>query len=155
MKKFLFICAVLMFTGLTFNSCSPDDAVTQGQVRNALLSRYPGVSCSVRNSIVALSGTVDSEEARVGAEEVAKGVKNVKSVVNEIEVIEPVAAVSPDESLKTAISVALGDAGFKDVWVEVKDEEVTLSGKVSKADQKKVLDVVKGIKTKKVINDMK
>lgn len=155
MKKSLLICVCVLLSGFMFYSCSPDDAIIQGELKSKMIISYPKVTCSVRNAIVSLNGTVESEEAKAGAEELAKGVKDVKSVVNEITVVVPPPIITPDESLKTAVRVALDAAGFKDVGIDVKDQEVTLSGTVKKADQKKVLDVVNGLKTKKVINQMK
>ncbi|MFT3993819.1 MAG: BON domain-containing protein [Dysgonomonas sp.] len=155
MKKSIFICVCMLLSSFLFYSCTPDDAVIQGEIKSKMVLSYPSVTCSVRNAIVSLGGTVDSEEAKANAEEIARGAKDVKSVVNEINVVVPPPVVSPDEVLRTAVTVALDAAGLKNVGVDVKNEEVTLSGNVPKADQKKVLDVVKGIKTKKVINEMK
>lgn len=155
MKRNLLFCVCILLTGLFMYSCGPDDMAIQGQVKQTLLLNYPQTSNTVTNGIVTLRGTVASEEAKTDAEKLAKDVEGVKSVVNNIEVVVPVAKPSADEVLNLAITKAIETTGVKDVTVVVKDEEVTLSGSVNKADQKKVLDVVKGVKTKKVTNNMK
>lgn len=155
MKKLIFVCACILMTGLMFNSCGPDDATLQGKAKAAMVINYSGVNPNVRNAVATLSGIVESEEDKAGAEKLIAEIDGIKSVVNEITVQAPPAVPTPDESLKAAVSVALADAGFKDVGIEVKDEEVTLTGTVKKADQTKILDIMKGIKTNKVINQMK
>jgi len=53
----------------------------------ALISAgYPkGISHSVKNGVVTLTGTVDSENDRTKVESVARGVPNTQQVVNEIQ----------------------------------------------------------------------
>jgi len=53
----------------------------------ALISAgYPkGISHSVKNGVVTLTGTVDSENDRTKVETVARGVPNTRQVVNEIQ----------------------------------------------------------------------
>ena len=68
-----------------------DSALDDGIKKNlkAELLRHKldkGVSTSVKNGVVTLSGKVDSQQQRKQAEKVAKAVPNVKEVVNELEV---------------------------------------------------------------------
>jgi len=44
------------------------------------------ISHSTQNGVVTLSGTVDSEQARAQAQQVASGVPNVQQVVNELQI---------------------------------------------------------------------
>jgi hyperosmotically inducible protein len=46
------------------------------------------VKYAVKNGVVTLSGEVDSEDTRKGAEQVATGVPNVLQVVNDIQVVK-------------------------------------------------------------------
>lgn len=154
MKNLKYYFIVLLSLGLVFTSCGPDDVTLQSRARSALLVNYSTVSSNVRNGIVTLSGVVESEQQKSDAEAAVKSIDGVKSVVNEITVQAPAPVQSPDELLKASISVALSGAGCQNVTVDVKDSVVTLSGKQSKQDQDKILKVLEGIKTTKVVNDM-
>lgn len=155
MKKsvFMSLCAVL--AGLMLYSCGPDDIKIQGDVKNILMMEAPTTTGIVRNGVATLQGTVETDEMKSSLEDKVKAVDGVKSVVNEIQVVPPPPVPTPDETLNTAVTVALREAKFENITVEVKDEVVTLKGDVKKADQKKVLEIVKGFKSKKVVDEMK
>jgi len=155
MKKsvLMSLCAVLV--GLMLYSCGPDDIKIQGDVKSILMVEAPTTSSTVHNGVATLQGTVETDEVKASLEEKVKAVEGVKAVVNEIQVVPPPPVPTADETLATAITVALKEAKFENVSVQVADEVVTLKGDVKKADQKKVLDVVKGFKSKKVVDEMK
>jgi osmotically-inducible protein OsmY len=147
MKKFIL---VLLAAGLfVVQACKPKDADIQKGVETAIAA-VNGVSSSVSDGVVTLSGTVASEDAKAAAETSAKGVKGVKSVSNNIQVVAPVIA-SIDvltEGLKTAL------AAFTGVTGTVKDSVVTLTGEIKRADLQKVMQAVQALRPKKVENQL-
>ncbi len=150
MKKLFFAVMFTLFSACVFYSCGPTDLELQGQVKGELLVNYPSVNSSVRGAIVSLSGTVETDEAKAGAEELAKAVEGVKSVVNEIEVVPP-PAPDPDALLKSAIQKLYKDEKIDGInTVTVKDSMVTLTGTVAKDDLKKITDITTAIGAKKV-----
>lgn len=147
----VYVCALL--TGVMLYSCKPSDDKLQKAVETALTTANSAVNSTVKDGVVTLSGTVDSEEAKAAAEQAVKAVKDIKSVANNIEVKLPV-VINPDETLTTAVNSALSAAGFSGVTVAVKDGEVTLTGDAKKADLAKIMQAANEAKPKKVNNQL-
>lgn len=147
MKKLLF----LVFTAGLFalQACSPKDADIQKGVDTAIAA-VGGVSASVTEGVVTLSGTVATEDAKMAAETSAKEVKGVKSVSNNIQVVPPIIA-SVDaltEGVKTALAPFPGAIGT------VKDSVIILTGEIKRADLQKVIKAAQALKPKKVDNQL-
>lgn len=92
------------------------------------------VNVDTRNKEVILRGKVDTEEAKIAAEEVAKNIENVKSVKNELQVVPPTQRAAVDDSddmIAERVEKALDkdDALRKaDIDVKVNAGVVTLMG---------------------------
>ena len=76
-----------------------------------------------------LTGTVDNDSAKSQAEQAAKGVANVKSVVNNLSVKPPI-VVSEDPKIKSAVEANLAKYNVKGVTADVSDGQVTLTGEI-------------------------
>ena len=147
MKKLVFLLLTAGFFAL--QACAPKDADIQKDVDTAIAT-VGGVTASVNEGVVTLSGTVATEDAKMGAETAAKEVKGVKSVSNNIQVVPPVIA-SVDaltEGLKTVL------APFPGVMGTVQDSVITLTGEVMKADVQKVIQAAQSLRPKKVENQL-
>lgn len=146
------------------------DWTTTLEVKLALLNKLGGDSLHIdvdaNAGALLLKGTVDKRETRELAETVAKSVKSVTTVNNEIKLEASVAnpnktsvavgeaeAEVKDAILSTKIRMALGDKlgsdGFK-IGTEVADGVVTLEfGKALSAARRseamKVVDAVEGV----------
>ena len=155
MKKNLLTGIFILLLSVTLYSCKPSDEKLQASVNTALVDQ-PGITASVKKAVVTLTGIVESDEARISAETIAKGVKDIKSVINKIEVKipEPAVVINPDDALKELISTGLASANFSDITVAINDGEVTLTGNVKKADLQKVMQIANESKPKKVINKL-
>jgi len=156
MKTKLLLCAVVLFAGITFNSCKPSDEQLQKQVAAGITAVSSAVTSEVKKGEVTLSGVVNSPELKDAAEKAAQAVKGVSKVVNNIQVQLPQPKINPDDVLQQAIAAAVtagGDA-FKKVVVAVKDSEVTLTGEIKKANLQKLLQIVNEAKPKKVNNSL-
>lgn len=148
---------LVLLLGVMLFSCKPSDEKLQTAVQTALTAAGSNVTSSVKDGVVTLSGTVDSEAAKIAAETAAKEVKDIKSVSNNIEVKAPQAPVviNNDEVLNATITSAIGAAGFTGITVTVKDGEVTLNGDVKKANLAKIMQIANEAKPAKVINNLK
>ncbi len=157
MKTRLFTYLCILFAGMMLYSCGSDDVEIKKKVEMEVQKEYAGITANSLNGIVTLTGTVDSEEAKTKAGEIAKGVKYVRSVTNNIYVKEPepVVVETPDEVLAKAVNAALKAAGFDAVSAAVKDSVVTLSGDVKKADVVKIMQIASYVKPKKIDNQLK
>ncbi len=151
-------CAVI--TGMGMQSCKPNDAKVQSEVDKVLRADYNTVSTSYRNGVATLTGTVESQQEKTAAENAARSVKNVKSVVNNISVRQqqPVqtqsVTVNRDETITSNINSRLNTEGFKDVKVNVSNGEVTLSGDLKRADLNKVMQIANESNPRRVINNI-
>jgi osmotically-inducible protein OsmY len=147
MKKLFFL---LMATGfISLQACKPKDADIKTAVDTAIAS-VSGVSASVAEGVVTLTGTVASDEAKAAAETAAKAVKGVKSIANNISVVVPV--ISGDVVLNEAIKTAM--AAFTTVTAVAKDSVITLTGEIKRADLQKVIQTAQSLKPKKVENQL-
>jgi len=156
MKKLVFIMTCIFLTGVGFQSCKQSDDKLQKEVEKVLKDNYSNISSTVKDGVATLNGTVETEEQKAAIGSVVGLVKNIKSVTNNITVQapEPTVVISPDETIKTAINTAFVSAGFKDVVIDVKDGEVTLTGNVKRADLKKVMQIANESNPKKVVNKL-
>jgi osmotically-inducible protein OsmY len=153
------LLACFMFTGVCLFACKPNDSKLQ-QAVNEKLTTTPGVSATVQDGVVTLSGEVTDETAKQTAEDAAKNVKGVKSVVNNVNVKvppppPPPVAINPDDILKKTLDSTFAAAGYTGVTVTVANGEVTLDGSAKKADLRKIMQVAQEAKPKKVKNNLK
>lgn len=149
--------ACLMFAGVCLFACKPDDSKLQ-QAVNEKLSTTPGVTATVQDGVVTLSGEVMDETARQTAEDAAKNVKGVKLVNNNINVQAPIpsppVSINPDDVLKQTLDSAYSAAGYSGVTVSVSNGEVTLEGTAKRSDLRKIMQVAQEAKPRKVNNKL-
>ena len=159
MKTKLLLCAVVLFAGVTLNSCKPSDEKLQKDVKAGITAISSAISSEVKKGEVTLSGVVNSEELKTAAEKAAKAVKGVSKVVNNIQVQlpKPEPVINPDNVLQQTIAaaVAAGGAAFSKVVVAIQNSEVTLTGEIKRADLQKLMQIVNAAKPKKVNNSLK
>src|SRR5947208_2003753 len=101
------VCGILLVAAC---QKGPDDATLSANVKSQLAAQSPALASMVnvetKSGVVTLTGTVDNEPARTQAEQAAKSVANVKSVVNNLSV-RPAIAVSDDPKIKSAVDASL------------------------------------------------
>ncbi len=161
-KVFLFLCSVLTI-GL-MSSCRPNDSKLQQDVQAEMSRTYSNITSSVRDGVVTLSGTVDSEETRASAERTARNVNHVKSVNNNIMVrstqMNPATSapastmMSSDTEISRNITNALTNGGYNDVRVSVNNGQVTLTGNVNRSDLQRVMQIANQANATRVINQL-
>jgi osmotically-inducible protein OsmY len=136
---------------LAFVACGPKDADIKASVDTAIAG-VQGVTVTVAEGVATISGQFADEAAKTSTEALVKGVKGVKSVVDNATVTPPPAPVviSPDEMLKNNVTAALKD--FSTLTADVKDGVVTLTGEVKKTDLPKVMQALSALQPKKIEN---
>ena len=157
MKYRSLLMACLMFAGVCLFACKPNDSKLQ-QAVNEKLSTSPGVSATVQDGVVTLSGEVMDETTRQTAEDAVKNVKGVTAVNNNITVQAPIpsppVSINPDDVLKQTLDSAYSAAGYSGVTVSVANGEVTLEGTAKRSDLRKIMQVAQEAKPKKVNNKL-
>jgi len=142
-------------------SCGAKDADVQSAVETALKanSDLSGVSASVKDGVVTLSGETKSEANKAQAEEIAKSVKGVKNVINNSTVAAPppppeppVVVIATDDALTKAVSEVIKD--FKGVKAEVKDGVIKLTGELERARVQTLMPMLHALKPKSIENKL-
>lgn len=148
-------------------SCKSGDHVSQQAVTTAVKAVAPDVSASVKNGVVALSGTTPDQATKSSLDSNLKNMKGVRSVVDSTtEKIAssplpppppPPSAVPyhmncPDTVAERDIDTAFRVAHIQGVHAEVKNEVVILTGKAAKKDMQMILAIAGEPHPKKVIN---
>jgi len=157
MKLTKILMAVFLSSSILFFSCKPKDANIQANVE-AKLKSMPGISVSVADGVVTLTGECANDAAKDEATAAAKDVKGVKSVVNNCTVTPPPppplapVTISPDNALMQGVADATKD--FPDVKAAVNDGVVTLTGSIKRADLKTLMMSLNTLKPKKIDNKL-
>lgn len=156
MKRSLFFYVCLIFAAITLYSCGAEDTQLKRKIELELADKYPSVSANVLNGVATLTGTLESEEQKAEAGEIAKNVKYVRSVTNSIFVRteEKEIEITPDEAITTMINEGLQNEGYTGLEVVVKDSIVTLKGEAKKADVSKIVQIANDAAPKQVINEL-
>lgn len=170
MRSSVSLCAALLIAaslgGLAMAKDSPmSDSWITAKTKMALAAddRVKGrqVSVETKNGEVMLRGKVDTEEAKLAAEDVARRIENVTGVKNELQVVAPArreAVEDADEAIADRVKKALDkdEATRKaDIGVKVNAGVVTLTGEsdlMTKSKASWLAWKLKGVKS--VTNDM-
>lgn len=162
MRRFsgqLLTAAMMVCLAAFFGACKrgPDDATLTANVKSQMASQSPALASMVnvetKDGVVTLNGTVDNDAAKGQAEQAAKGVANVKSVVNNLSVKPPI-VVSEDPKIKSAVDANLAKYDVKGVTANVADGQVTLTGEVPRAKLQDAMKAASEAKPKKVVNQL-
>jgi hyperosmotically inducible protein len=108
------------------------------------------INVETKSGVVSLRGTVDSAEAKAAAGEIAQGIEGVKSVRNNLQVVQPSAqkmVEAKDDDITKRVKDRLAkDARFKSVDVRTDAGVVTLQGKVNSVmDSARASEMARGV----------
>lgn len=149
---------LILFTVINLTSCkgktSDSDIQTSFNDKAKADSRLSGVTASVSSGVITLNGQCADEPCRTGAEQAAKEVTGVKSVVNNIAVM-PMAApveVSGDNTLETGVKDATKD--FPGVTATVSNGEITLTGNIKRDRLPTLMQAINSLNPKKINNNL-
>jgi osmotically-inducible protein OsmY len=151
----LFMIAIAAIA-ISFTSCksTPKDADVKDLVETALKAEpmAADMKVDVKDGVATLTGECKDDMCKSKCEEIVKGIKGVKSVVNnctikpaEVMQTQPVVPEANMDALSKAVTDALKD--FPGVTATVKDQIVTLSGEISKDKLQKLMMGLNALKT--------
>lgn len=147
----------MLAAALFLSACGKSDAdVTKAATDKLAAEKVTGVTVTVKDGVATLTGEVADATVKSKAEAAVKGVEGVKSVTNSV-TLKPLPTPPPvadDKMLEGTINEGLKKAGIEGVKIEVKDGEVTFSGKVDKDKVMKVQEVIADAKPKKMVNNL-
>lgn len=147
-----------MGLALSLVACGPKDADIQKEIA-AKMSALPGVEVTVKDGVATITGICKDATFKENAETVIKGIKGVKSVVNNCEIAapEPVIETAPVEiNSDSVLSNSVNEVvkTYSGVTATVKDGVVTLTGDIKKAQLPNLIKSVQELKPKKVENKL-
>jgi osmotically-inducible protein OsmY len=158
MKAFrlLSMALLVLALGIGATSCNTvSDAEIQNDAQE-LINANPdlaGVMVTVEEKVATLTGTVADDATKAYAESTVAGVENVKSVVNQLEVVPP----APDYTeLDATINAALADV-LKDhakVTATVQDGIITLSGEIKEKDLPVLMEKLNALNPVEIVNNL-
>ena len=158
MKAFRFMTAItlILALGMSVASCKKvNDAEVQKAAQEVLMAdpALAGVAVTVQEQVATLTGIVEDDAAKAAAESAVAAVENVKSVVNNIEVVPP----APDYSeLDAAINAALADA-MKDhatVTATVENGVINLTGEIRERDLPTLMQKLNALNPVQIVNNL-
>ncbi|NLO69752.1 MAG: BON domain-containing protein [Porphyromonadaceae bacterium] len=145
--------ALILLLAVGVTSCKPKDADIQKAVQTAIAANPDavGVTATVEKGVVTLTGEVKDESTSMAINGLAAGVKDVKSVVNDLTIAAPLVN-AVDSALQTALVDALKD--HPGVSATVLDGVVTLTGEISQSDLATLMQKVSALKPVKIDNQL-
>ncbi len=158
MKAFRFMTAITLILALGMCVASfkkVNDADVQKAAQEVLMAdpALAGVVVTVQEQVATLTGIVEDDAAKAAAESAVAAVVNVKSVVNNIEVVPP----APDYSeLDAAINAALADA-MKDhatVTATVENGVINLTGEIRERDLPTLMQKLNALNPVQIVNNL-
>lgn len=157
-NQVLAIPLLVFFLIASVASCKQkvSDAEVKTSVDNAFAATtyLAGTKTDVKDGVVTLSGEVKDDAAKASAETVAKGVKGVKSVVNNLTVAPPPppVVIAADDPLKASVDATLKT--YPGVSATIQDGVVTLTGEIKRADLQKLMMALNTLQPKKIENKL-
>ncbi|MEO6731029.1 MAG: BON domain-containing protein [Ferruginibacter sp.] len=161
-NKLLMVLAIT--TAIGFTGCSPKDADIKAAVETKLKSKpdMMNVVADVKDGVATISGECKDATCKADCENMAKEVKGVKSVINNLSVAAPPPApVAPPASLNTSLDASTQQKvrdGLKDipgVTVEFSNDKAVLTGEVTKANRMKIMQILSSAKVKSDVSQLK
>lgn len=159
--NFRLLLTILAFSGITLISCKgkQTDAEIQASINEKIASNaeMKGLTASVSNGVVSLSGECPTEECRKDCADEVKEINGVKEVQNNIRVASIAAPPAPvdiaaDETLKSSVNDIVKK--YDGVQAEVNDGVVTLRGEIKRANLQDLIVSLNELKPKKVENQL-
>ena len=159
LAKVLMPLIAVAVMSLTLPSCGVKDSDIQAAVteKAATTPELAGISATVADGVVTLSGEFKDEASKAAGETAIKGIKGVKSVVNNATVTPPTPPPPPveiaaDDPLTKSVNDAVKD--YPGVNASVKDGVVTLTGEIKRSSLQKLMQSLNSLKPKKIDNKL-
>lgn len=155
------LLTIIAFSSITLISCKgkQTDAEIQASINQKIASsdEMKGLTASVNNGVVSLSGECPTEECRKDCADQVKKIDGVKEVENNIRVASLVAPPAPvdvaaDETLKASVNDVVKK--YDGVQADVNDGVVTLRGEIKRANLQDLIVSLNELKPRKVENQL-
>lgn len=146
---------LVLVLGAGMTSCSSvSDADLQTQIQETLAANpeAAGVTVTVNDKVATLTGTVKDDATKAYIDSIVGEVKNVKAVVNNLEVVPPAPDYTAlDEAINASLPEILKD--YPKLSATVQDGVVTLTGEAKQADIDSVMQKISALNPVEIVNN--
>ncbi|MES2880566.1 MAG: BON domain-containing protein [Bacteroidota bacterium] len=156
----LAVLALSLAASMQFTSCSggKSDADILDNFNKEVQkdNKMTGISATVTDGVLTLNGQCADEDCRKHAEDEAKEVKGVKSVVNNITLASATMPTAPEVSGDATLETGVRDAtkDFPGVSASVVNGEITLTGEIQRDRLATLMQSLNGLNAKKINNNL-
>jgi osmotically-inducible protein OsmY len=158
MKNKFITTLLFIVSSAAFTACKSktDDATLKSEVTSNIAN--PSINVAVAYGVVTLSGTCPDDNCKTSSEAAAKNTKDVKSVINNINVeaaatTTPVAPVIADDAtLKNSVDSVV--KSYTGVNAEVTNGVVTLRGNIKRSNLQDLIIALNSVHPKKIDNQL-
>jgi hypothetical protein len=146
-KRTQIFSAMLFCLTAFISACTTDKDIKadiEQKAKNDI--NFAGVSYTVENKMVTLSGSCPTEKARIKVQQAVKDINVIKGIIDRVQ-ISPI-ILNDDFSLQQATDSVL--AIYPQVYAEVKNHSITLFGKATKKNMDSLIAGVKRLSAAQV-----
>ncbi|HBK30223.1 MAG TPA: transport-associated protein [Porphyromonadaceae bacterium] len=157
MKTFRLVSMVtlILALGMSATSCKKvSDADLQNTIQTALTTNpdAANVTVTVSEQVATLAGTVQDDTIKSNIESAVAAIKNVKSVVNNLEVVPPAPDYTAlDASITEGLAAALKD--HKTVTATVNNGVITIEGEIRERDLPTLMQKLSSLSPVQIVNN--
>jgi len=153
---------LFLFSGILFLSivsCGVKDSTINEAIteKAQTVPELAAIHATVADGVVTLSGECKDGAGKQAVEDAVKGIKGVKSVVNNCTIaplpqLPPPVVINPDDLLNKGVTDAIKD--FPTVKAAVQDGVITLTGDLKRTSLQKLMMALNTLKPKKIVNQL-
>jgi hyperosmotically inducible periplasmic protein len=146
----------LLLAAFSFQLQSCKEKNRDGEIQTAFTNKtntdpnLAGVSATVTDGTVTLTGTCANEACRTNAEKSVKDIDGVKKVVNNITIAEVV--ISPDDQLRSGVNTVISK--YDNVQASVADGIITLRGQIERDKLQQLMMDLNALRPKRIDNQL-
>ena len=152
----MFAVAAMSLVLFSCSGRSDEDIRKEISEKMTSMPDMAGITYEVKDGVVTTAGMIKDEASKQTAETTIKGIKGVKSVVNNTTVTpaetQAPVEIAPDTALTSGVADAVKD--FPGVNAQVNDGEITLTGQITRAKLPTLMQSLSTLKPKKINNQL-
>jgi len=149
------VTLVLLFGIFAISCNNVSDADIQQEAQETINANpeLTGVQVSVENRVATLTGVVQDEALKTYAENQITELKNVTTVINQIQVVAPAPDYTAlDNDLNTGLQDALKD--HETVTATAQNGIITLEGEINEEDLPTLMQKINALQPEQVVNNI-
>ena len=138
---------------ISCNNVSDADIQREAQETINENPELTGIQVTVQNRVATLTGVVQDEAVKTYAENQVQGVRNVQTVINQLQVAPQAPDYSVlDNTLNTSVQEVIKD--YENVTANVQNGVITLEGEINEKDLPNLMERINELNSENVVNNI-